>query len=354
MKRAPLAVRTTSFAPEHLPLLRRFAERVWRRPRSEAFYRWRYLQSPTFRAFLALRDGECVALLCAFARPYRLGGEQRTCVEIHDWYCLPELRASGLGVQLVRLAMGGPDPIVAVDGTQDTVSLLPRLGFRVFATATDYILPLAGSALARRIGAPPALARAAFELGPRWWFRPRARRRPRAGRVVPVAGAGPELEALYAGATGYGTLPLWEGEHFAWLTSGFPGAGHFVPLYFVEVGKLRGWGVVRAYESTGERQATLVELFAPQPDVALYTWMVSEASACAAAFRPVWIRAQTTCPVLGAALRANRFLATGTAPVMLWSQGEMAPPPPVHIGLDAADAPLLPYAESWWEPECAP
>jgi hypothetical protein len=353
-----MAIRTEPFVPAHLPALRRFAERVWQRPRSDAFYRWRYLEAPTLRAYLALRGEECLALLAGFARPYDLGGRSRTCLEIHDWYCLPELHASGLGIQLMRAAMREEAAIVAVDGTADTLALLPRLGFAEVARIGTFSLPLTGGAVAgtpsRRGPVARALLRLAWRAGPSLWFRPRRGRPPPRGRVVAVGRVGAELQALYAGETGYGTLPRWVPEHLHWLCHGWPGLGHFLPLYFLVGGQLRGFGLVRIFEAPGGREAALVELFAPRPDPRLCAWMVSEASAAGAGLGARWVRAQSSCPVLRGALRANRFLLRDEAPLWIWCADGAKPPGPLHVGLDAADGPLLPYPASFPDGEPDP
>jgi len=77
-------------------------------PAPRAFYRWRYLECPDQRALLAVRNGECVAMLCAFARDYLIDGTRVECLETFDWYCLPEFRGSGLGVRIMRTLMEGP------------------------------------------------------------------------------------------------------------------------------------------------------------------------------------------------------------------------------------------------------
>ena len=47
--------------------LRRFAERVWTRPRSDAYYRWRYESLPMHKAWVAVRDGEIAKRVASYA-----------------------------------------------------------------------------------------------------------------------------------------------------------------------------------------------------------------------------------------------------------------------------------------------
>jgi hypothetical protein len=340
------------FTPELLPALVRFCERTWRRPRTAAYYRWRYLESPLQRAWLVMREGECIGTLLAFARPYRCGSETVTFLEVHDWFALPELKGAGLGVRLIRHAMSQPEPVLMVGGSDDSRKLMPRLGYGEPATAQRWMLPVAGhvvgQALQRRARLPAAIAGAAGELGVRAWFRAPRVRAPEAGRVVPVGCPGDELAQLYAGASHYGTVPLWPKEHLAWFLNGFAGVGHFVPLYFTVRDALRGWALGRVVSTKQGCEAALVTLFAPQPDAALYGWMVSAAVTALSAFRPNSIQASTTCPLLSAALGARRFLRVGNDPVWV-APKERELPGPVAIGLDTGDTPLLPYPELWWD-----
>ena len=48
---------------------------TWKRPDTRAFLHWRYAECPTLFGYLALRDGECAAMVTGFRRPYRFGRE---------------------------------------------------------------------------------------------------------------------------------------------------------------------------------------------------------------------------------------------------------------------------------------
>ena len=351
-----MATEIVPFAPEHRDALRRFAECTFPRPRGEAFFRWRYEEGSFHRAWLALRDGECLAMESAIRRPYRIGADVVFVLEVFDWFCLPELRNSGLGVRVMQRLMREPDPLLVVGGTPDTQGLLPRLKWQVMGTSTRWILPLRAErtvdALAESYRIPRPLAGAVFDLALRPWLRPRVRKAPESGRVVLAGVPGEELQALYRDPLGYGTIPLWTEEHLRWLAAGHPAAGHFVPLYFVRRDELVGWALVRLYATATGRDAELVELMAPAPDADLYTWMVSEAARVADAFGAGMIGAGTSCDALGEALRRNRFRAMDTKPIQVWWPGSRREMPgPMLIGSNSGDSPLLPHAERWWDVE---
>lgn len=347
-----MAVQILPFSHELMPPLRRFVERVFARPRTDAFYHWRYETLPLHRAWLAMRDGEVLAMECAIDRPYRVGSDVVRILEVFDWYCLPELRNSGLGVRVMQSLMK-EGPCLLVGGTEDTQGLLPRLKWQVAAQATRVILPLGierlAAAIQKRMRVPAGLARLTAR-GTLFWppLRPHPRARPRHGRAIAVASIGEEIQALYEGSLPYSALPLWPTELLLWLLAGHPSVGHFVPLYFAVGDELVGWSLLRVYSAPDGCDAELVECFAPRPDVDLYTWFVSETAARAVSFGPGMLGACTTCPLLGEALRRNGFLPTGRNPVQLWWPGGGRFGAPVLIGSNSGDSPLVPFAERWW------
>jgi len=349
-----MALAIVPLSTDTLPALRRFAEKVWQRPRSEDYYRWRYVQPPFHRAWLAMKDGEVLAMEAAIQRPWRLGEQTVDVLEVFDWFALPELRNVGTGVRVMQALMKEPHPLMLVGGSADTQGLLPRLSWQRVATSSRWILALGtertGAALERRLRLPPALARAAASAALRRpGQRPRPRAVPRGGRVLATASIGPELLALYRGALGYGTLPMWTEPMLRWLLAGFPGAGHFVPLCFAIDERPVGWSLLRVYPTATGCDAEILELFAPEADADLYTWMVSETTLRAAGFRPGLVGARTTCPAVETAFRRNRFWQTSSDPVNFWLDGQPAPPGPYLVGSNTNDAAIVPMVERWWD-----
>jgi len=349
-----VATEIVELTAERLPALRRFAERVWTRPKSDAFYRWRYQELPLHRTWLALRDGEVLAMECAFQRPYRVGDEVVEILEVFDWFCLPELRNAGLGVRVQQRLMKEL-PCLLVGGSPDTQGLLPRLQFRVVAQATRCVLPIGSQRLSRAIAQRvPALPAALAQLAARAALarpgqRPRPRRVPPRGRAIAVAGVGDEIQALYRGPIGYAALPLWPDALLRWMQGGHPSLGHFVPLYFAIGDELLGWSLARVYPTADGCDAELVECFAPRPSVDLYTWMVSETATRVAAFGPGLLGACSPCPLLVDALARNGFVRAGQNPVQLYWPGRELPPGSLLIGANSGDSSLVPFAERWFD-----
>jgi hypothetical protein len=346
-----LATEIVALTPERLPALLRFAERVWTRPRSRAFEHWRYEEPPFHGAFLALRDGECLAAESAFRHPYRVGDEVVDFLEVFDWFSLPELRNAGLGVRIMQRYMREPEPLLLVGGTADTRALLPRLGWKVVAQASRWSRSIgaevAAAALARRLRVPATLARRLAPLALALGGRVGSPRPPAGGRAIAVTKLGDEALRLERGPIAYGTRPLWTPALLRWLVLGFPGAGHFVPLYFAVDGAIAGFAVLRLYPSEGGCDAEIVDAFAPAPTAELYAWFVAELLVRAAGFGAGRIAASTTCPILAEALRRLRFAESEPSPVQVWWPGREGLPGPLGFVGTTGDMPILPLVERW-------
>jgi hypothetical protein len=334
------------FAPEQLGAVAHFAEQVWQRPRSAGFLRWRYLEHPHHHAYLALRGGECLAMVTAFRRPYRVGERSLHFSDAFDWYCLPELRRSGLGVRVLQRLMQDEEPVVVTGGTADTRGLLPRMRFQVPTTVVRFGLVLgaerAADLLARRARLPRALGRLAFTLS-RPLLAPRVRGAPKNARVETPATLGAEALAIDPRPGGRGTAPIWTSEYLAWLAAGSPSMGRYLPLCFRVSEVLIGWALLRIYDGPDGRDSALLDVRAREPSAALYTWMVSEVAVRAAGFGPGLLTASTSCPHVEAALRANHFLVTDPAPIHCFSRDGAALEAPIVFGAHWGDETILPY-----------
>src|SRR5262245_3241981 len=236
MSAGSTAMRTeiVAFRLEHLELVARFSAQVWPRPRSEAYLRWRDRAHPHHHAYLALRGGECLAMVSAFRRPYRMGEREVTVSDSFDWFSLPELRRAGLGVRVMQRMMQDPEPVIVTGGSDDTRDLLPRMRFAIPATVQRYGLLLgaerAADALARRAPIPRALGRVAFTLA-RPLLAPRVLAAPPGGRVETPAALDAETLALAPRPGGRGSAPVWTPEYAAWLAAA-SGMGRYLPLRF--------------------------------------------------------------------------------------------------------------------------
>jgi len=340
-----------AFGSEHLGVVARFSEQVWQRPRSDAFLRWRYLEHPHHHAYLALRGGECLCMVSAFRRPYRVGERSIVVSDSFDWYTLPDLRGSGLGVRVLQRMMKDPEPVIVTGGSADTRGLLPRLRFQIPGTVQRFGMLLAAERaadlIASRTHLPRLLGRLAFMLS-RPLLAPRVRSAPQGSSVEAVTKLGEEALAIDPRPGGRGTAPIWTPEYLAWLAAGSPALGRYLPLTFRVGGALVGWALLHVYEGQNGRDAALLDVRARQSSDALYTWMVSEIALRAAASGCGLLTAGTSCPHVEAALRANRFRTLVPAPIHYWSSDGAVLDAPVVFGAHWGDETILPYPTGGW------
>jgi hypothetical protein len=342
-----LQFRVVPFTAELLPLVQAFSEAYWARPRTSAFYRWRYLESlPFSRMYLAVTEDECLGMVFAFRKTYRIQRRETPCLEIFDWHSLPGLSGSGIGIRVMRAMMREQEPLLGVGGTAEVLKVLPAMRWQTIGSAINYELPLRGEALEdglrrrmpARLPGERILLRAAAT-----WFQPRGGRR--LGEAIPVAALGPEINALYDEDSAYDFVQKPSPDCVRWLTSGYPGAGSFRFWYYMVGGRLRGWSLTRLYDTEQGREAAIVDLFASNPDEQLYAWMVSQAALSLAGEGPMMIRTRASCPILQAALRGNKFRPGEAVPVFR-SPTTDPPPKSLHITLNHTDASLRPYPTS--------
>lgn len=328
--------------PEHLPAVARFAQKLWPWPSEEAFYRWRFLDCNAFHhAYLALKDSEVQAMICAFERELLVQGEKRKVLDGFDWATLPEPQAGTMGFFVMQaLLKNHPLPVLGYSGTPISMALRAKLGWQELEPVKRFMLPLASEKKGAR--------GIAETIGAKLWFRPRRHATPRGGKVILTTGVGSEIKNLYEGDTGYGAVLLPRLDYLHWLLHGYAGVGHFLPLYFALEGELRGWVLARIYYEEGRCEAVIVECFAPRPTADLYTWMVSETLVRLTPFGPSKIRAAASCPKLIEALGRNRFLERRPIPLDYRSRGETPLPKPLHLTWNAADFAFRPYSRWDW------
>ncbi|MBL8512050.1 MAG: GNAT family N-acetyltransferase [Betaproteobacteria bacterium] len=143
-------------SPTTLPALARFSAQTWSRPDSPAYLDWRYGDAHRATTWVAYHNPEeILATVSGFHAHYQWSHGQTSgqadVLETCDWYCRPDLRGSGLGIRVMTtLIKQGKRPVVALGGSADTLSLLPRMGFKQLGTGCKFILPLSAK-LARHV-----------------------------------------------------------------------------------------------------------------------------------------------------------------------------------------------------------
>ena len=340
-----MPIEIVPFEPRYLKAVIRFSENTWARPQTEAFYRWRYLECPSQIGLLALEDGECLAMVWAFVQSYQVGPRRLNGLETFDWFCLPELQGSGLGVRVMQAMMNRPEFIIAAGGTADTLKLLPRLKWRTHGELVKFTLPLEGAALSmnfkRRFGLPTSVGKAIFKVSMKPWFHARPKLAIEGSDVRVGSDVEPEILQLYASDTGDASVRVPNPRFVSWLRSGFPNRVQFLPLYFRIRDALRGWSLTCIYRTSLGWEADIFELFAPQVSEDVYTWMVAETVSAISAYRPDRVHAGASVPSLQQALHRNRFIRRRAVPIQAWWTGPADLLRPIHLTNDTGDALLL-------------
>jgi hypothetical protein len=256
----------------------------------------------------------------------------------------------------MRRVMDLGRPVLAVDGSNDTRRLLPRLGWREVGRAMRFVRLLRVDSLRRELrrrlwmrqaerrSALGRLGRIREQLLVRL-FRPGSPRPPAGGAALCATSLDEGVRAAYDDRVECGTLPLPLPAQIDWLARAATPGRCFACLNFRIDGVLRGWGLIRVDEVGETVEAALLELFSPEP--ALYDWMVGEAVAIAAGLGAHRITSISSCPTLALALRRNHFWAREQTPIHCWVERGVFPLAPLHLGLNIGDAALLPYPRPW-------
>jgi hypothetical protein len=152
-----------------LPAMARFSAKVWKRPNSPEYFAWRYGRPDACTTLVIYHDAaEILATVSGFHATYKLQGKSVGMLETCDWYCRPDLRGSGLGIRIMTALMKhGDRPIIALGGSKDTLSLLPRMGFSKVGTGTKLFFPLSAGIASHitRKRVPLALVSLALKAG---------------------------------------------------------------------------------------------------------------------------------------------------------------------------------------------
>jgi hypothetical protein len=326
----------------HMAMVRAYCESLWGR-RSTAFYEWRFLHPSSPLSWIAIVDGRCGALISAMPKRYRLQGRIIDVHEIFDWSSAGEFRGRGLGVAVLRAVLQLGIPTFTLGGSDDTKRILPRMGWTALAEGQTFALPLRGTFIADRLrnrGAWSAtVAKAAFDVFGRAWFRAARGRAARGLAVTPVTEfTRSSIEGSYAGDHSRDLVAPLDLEVLAWADRGLARPGQYLRFEAHEKASLAAFGLARVVENKGRRWGEIVEVFAADPDHRRYAALIRAMTATLSGFDIDAVLTTATCPQVRAALRMNHFLAGPTHPWLAWFPG--GPPAiekPVHAMRGTAD-----------------
>lgn len=314
-----------------------FASAVWDFPKERRFLSWLFAEAPDTKIFVAHDGGRWLAAIGVFERVYQHDAGATPCFETYAWASLQTKETKGLGIKVIKAAMGCGRPLVALGGSSYTEEFMPRLGFDTVGMAPSLTLPLSTAA----VGAGGGLRRQLMKLGltlAEGWFRPSAK----AGTVRHVP-----ISMFDATTLAMPTLPGFQAtfapSFFEWQIR-YPESGMFLPFRFMRDGEAVGWIFARVAEETGGILIgrILEAKFGATTTQVDHTAMLRTATASLAGFGVAAVRALTTCPNTVAALRTLRFIPGRQSPAMVYRNGLNLERETIRISVLRADGGVLP------------
>ena len=294
---------------------------VWRRDWSEDvaanYFSWRYRARGIGETLLAYDGRKCVGILDSFLRPYWINGRREIVRETCDWFCLPEYRPFGVGLQLMRRVMAKPEPIIVVGGTEDTQNLLPRLKWGRLPDVNNFILgvstrTLAGMFAQSHLPSVAGLSRFVPDIA-------LVRQVPRLPSPYPnsrvkIHVPGEEVGSLDPAP--YALAPALDAKILDWFAQAPEVLGQFLLLSFFSEGKLVGLSISRLQNHPSPGCASrIVHTYAS--DFEAIGWMVSATVHELLERGAGVVKYTTSCPSTGSALAALGF--------------QRRPPSPAHF-----------------------
>lgn len=240
-----------------------------------------------------------------------------------DWRVGPGAKSVGVGVGLLRKAEAAARMLLTLQGSADTQTILPKLGWKQSFAPVTWVRPLSGRFLlgwmSQRGGFGSALGRVRRPLAP---F---ASRLVRCSKPAPAAGATlvpvdrfPSSYDSVAGAlvrqTGAGMRR--DSDYLNYLCADYPGGGYRLRLLRVD-GNDAGHLITRVDDDKGGLcRGRIVDLLWPPSQPELPAWLVAAATADLQEAGADYVECLTSTPALRNALEANRFRAR--RPVPIW------------------------------------
>lgn len=318
-------------------LVRASWRRDWSEPLAESYVAWRFGTRANGGDTLVACDGErCVGILDSFVRRYWIDGRQQAVRETCDWFCLPEYRALGVGLHLMRRMMAKPEPILVVGGTDATQSLLPRLKWARLPDVGNFILGVSARTVAGLV------AHSQWPSGVKFARLVPDIRLVRRVRQLPPPSADSDVRARMLGETDipgiapYAIAPTLDAPSLDWLARAPAVLGEFVLLTFVCDGKPAGVSISRVRElPCFGRTSQIVHVHAA--DASMIGWIVGSTVGDLIARGVGAITCRASCPATAAALSTLGFWKRKPSPAFWWPANRVPPTGPLHLTTLQAD-----------------
>src|SRR5260370_35849571 len=99
-------------------------QRKWGEDVANKILKWRYCDLKAGETMLAYDGDRPVAMIASYTRPYVIDHKVVRLREASDWFCLPEYRHLGLGVQLMYNLMDEPEPLFVIGVNENAQAVL--------------------------------------------------------------------------------------------------------------------------------------------------------------------------------------------------------------------------------------
>jgi hypothetical protein len=320
-------------------LVRKSWKRDWSEELAENYFSWRYGGARGSSETLVASDQRrCVGILDSFIRPYWIAGRQQMVRETCDWFCLPEYRAFGVGLHLMRRMMAKPEPILVIGGTAYTQDLLPRLKWARLPDVGNFVLgvsarTVAGLVARKRWPRGIKLARVIPDL-------PLVRRVPQlaapsANSQVRIRVAGAAQEEV-PGIAPYAAAPALRTEALDWLAHAPAVLGQFLQVSFFCDGECVGISIGRLEELPPfGRIARIVHLHAARFE--MIDWMASATVHHLIEQGAGAVLCRASCPNTASALSKLGFWKLKPVPAYWWPATRPPPSGSLHLTTLQAD-----------------
>jgi hypothetical protein len=301
---------------------------------------WRYGARGRGETLLACDGPRCVGILDSFIRPYWIAGRQEMVRETCDWFCLPEYRAFGVGLYLMRRMMARPEPILSIGGTEFTLDLLPRLKWAQLPRVDNFVLPVSSRAAAALISTRVLGRRVDSVQGvPEFRLVRNLPHHPPPTANAEVRAFAPSDQEEVPNGAPYALTPSLDTAVLNWLAHAPAVLGEFGLLSFFCDGEHVGISISRLEKLRWGCKARIIHLHPTRFEV--IAWMVSETVHHLLERGAGAVLYRASCPKAGSALTELGFIRGPSIPAYWWPSSKQPPAGLFHLTSLQADNALL-------------
>jgi len=338
---------TETTLPAVEEMLLQLWERDWKPEFSNRLFRWRFLDRENGEAILVMDGARCVAMIDSWVRQYMINGELVSVRELCDWFSLPEYR--GVGLKPMRMMMKKPEPIVSIGGSQDTQSLLPRLGWKALPEpAVDYSLLVTGAPLVERFFNRFNLPgkNTCVRLANGLWLphrSPKIRFASENESAFREHSSNSPLPTVSPPPSSYQLASLIGTNEIDWICSAPKEMGDFIALEFLLEDQVIGLTLSRLFKGDHTTKANIVQVQSSQVSADIYRWMINETTSLMARKGADVVKCRTTCNFMAEALHQLGYLKRDSWQTVWWSKNQEPPQGPILLSRYRADDAIQPY-----------